>query len=225
MPLNVRAWDCPCGSGPRPGRQRRQEHHGRRTGGHSNDRGAQVRPEAIPAPRGEAVTHHVRTGADPAHPGRRARQAPQDQHHGHRERPQADQRLIARRTETAAHPAPGWAAVAVGGEPGARRIARAYRRPIGTVAHMVIDSAALTPSRPAASAPALPSTPMDFTEAWLRNRRLSEHTRDAYRRDVAGWLALVRRPRAGPAAGHVPRTSTRTPGSWSPPSTRAAAGR
>ncbi|MDG4787083.1 tyrosine-type recombinase/integrase [Micromonospora sp. WMMD1102] len=28
----------------------------------------------------------------------------------------------------------------------------------------------------------------DFTEAWLDNRRLSAHTRDAYRRDVAGWL-------------------------------------
>ena len=28
-----------------------------------------------------------------------------------------------------------------------------------------------------------------FTEAWLANRRLSEHTRAAYRRDVAGWLA------------------------------------
>src|ERR1044071_147070 len=27
------------------------------------------------------------------------------------------------------------------------------------------------------------------TEAWLLNRRLSEHTRAAYRRDVAGWLA------------------------------------
>ncbi|HEU4348163.1 MAG TPA: tyrosine-type recombinase/integrase [Actinoplanes sp.] len=27
------------------------------------------------------------------------------------------------------------------------------------------------------------------TEAWLANRRLSEHTRAAYRRDVAGWLA------------------------------------
>ena len=32
-------------------------------------------------------------------------------------------------------------------------------------------------------------TPHDFTEAWLRNRRLSEHTRAAYRRDIAGWLA------------------------------------
>ncbi|GAB3978726.1 tyrosine-type recombinase/integrase [Plantactinospora veratri] len=29
----------------------------------------------------------------------------------------------------------------------------------------------------------------DFTEAWLDNRRLSEHTREAYRRDVAGWLS------------------------------------
>jgi integrase/recombinase XerD len=27
------------------------------------------------------------------------------------------------------------------------------------------------------------------TEAWLANRRLSEHTRAAYRRDVAGWLS------------------------------------
>ncbi|SBT41476.1 tyrosine-type recombinase/integrase [Micromonospora auratinigra] len=35
---------------------------------------------------------------------------------------------------------------------------------------------------------ALPGGPTDFTEAWLRNRRLSEHTRDAYRRDVGGWL-------------------------------------
>ncbi|MFI9638502.1 tyrosine-type recombinase/integrase [Micromonospora sp. NPDC051925] len=36
--------------------------------------------------------------------------------------------------------------------------------------------------------PALTGTPVDFTEAWLRNRRLSAHTRDAYRRDIAGWL-------------------------------------
>lgn len=28
-----------------------------------------------------------------------------------------------------------------------------------------------------------------LTEGWLGNRRLSEHTRAAYRRDVAGWLA------------------------------------
>jgi integrase/recombinase XerD len=29
----------------------------------------------------------------------------------------------------------------------------------------------------------------EVTEAWLANRRLSAHTRAAYRRDVAGWLA------------------------------------
>jgi site-specific recombinase XerD len=27
-----------------------------------------------------------------------------------------------------------------------------------------------------------------FTDGWLRNRRLSEHTREAYRRDVGAWL-------------------------------------
>src|SRR3954470_16306312 len=27
------------------------------------------------------------------------------------------------------------------------------------------------------------------TEAWLANRRLSEHTRAAYRRDVTAWVA------------------------------------
>jgi integrase/recombinase XerD len=36
----------------------------------------------------------------------------------------------------------------------------------------------------------LPGGPADqVTEAWLANRRLSEHTRAAYRRDVAAWLA------------------------------------
>ncbi len=28
----------------------------------------------------------------------------------------------------------------------------------------------------------------EFTDAWLRNRRLSAHTRSAYRRDVTAWL-------------------------------------
>ncbi|WP_405109089.1 tyrosine-type recombinase/integrase [Micromonospora sp. NBC_01405] len=45
------------------------------------------------------------------------------------------------------------------------------------------------PSRGAARPALRGAGPGDFTEAWLRNRRLSEHTRDAYRRDVAGWLA------------------------------------
>jgi integrase/recombinase XerD len=31
-----------------------------------------------------------------------------------------------------------------------------------------------------------------FTNGWLANRRLSEHTRDAYRRDVSGWLDWCR---------------------------------
>lgn len=37
--------------------------------------------------------------------------------------------------------------------------------------------------------PASLSGAEQVTEAWLANRRLSEHTRAAYRRDVAGWLA------------------------------------
>jgi site-specific recombinase XerD len=31
-----------------------------------------------------------------------------------------------------------------------------------------------------------------FTDGWLRNRRLSEHTREAYRRDVGTWLHWCR---------------------------------
>ncbi|MGC5051686.1 tyrosine-type recombinase/integrase [Micromonospora sp. DT48] len=46
--------------------------------------------------------------------------------------------------------------------------------------------------------PALPDGPMAVTDAWLRNRRLSEHTRDAYRRDVAGWLAWCEARRLDP---------------------------
>ena len=56
MALNVRAWDCPCGAA-----------HDRdvnaakniKAAGQAdfNDRGAQVRPGLVPAPRGEAVTH------------------------------------------------------------------------------------------------------------------------------------------------------------------------
>ena len=57
MALNVRAWHCPCGS-----------YHDRDVNAainvlaagqaeSRNDRGAQVRPGLVPAPRGEAVTH------------------------------------------------------------------------------------------------------------------------------------------------------------------------
>jgi putative transposase len=56
MTLDVRAWDCPCGS-----------HHDRdvnaainiKAAGRAdfNDRGARVRPAAMPAPRDEAVIH------------------------------------------------------------------------------------------------------------------------------------------------------------------------
>ena len=40
-----------------------------------------------------------------------------------------------------------------------------------------------------AGAVAVGGSAEQVTEAWLANRRLSAHTRDAYRRDVARWLA------------------------------------
>ncbi|HWG98122.1 MAG TPA: site-specific integrase, partial [Pilimelia sp.] len=44
-------------------------------------------------------------------------------------------------------------------------------------------------ARAAGSAPTLPAAAADVVEAWLANRRLSAHTRAAYRRDVRAWLA------------------------------------
>jgi integrase/recombinase XerD len=40
----------------------------------------------------------------------------------------------------------------------------------------------------------------EFTDAWLRNRRLSAHTRSAYRRDVTGWLRWADRAGVDPLA-------------------------
>ena len=59
---------------------------------------------------------------------------------------------------------------------------------------------------------AVAGSPMDFTEAWLANRRLSEHTRAAYRRDVSGWLSWCSLPvslLAAAAAGLLWRTGLR----------------
>ncbi len=46
----------------------------------------------------------------------------------------------------------------------------------------------------------LGGTATDFTEAWLRNRRLSEHTRAAYRRDVTSWLSWCAQHELDPLA-------------------------
>jgi site-specific recombinase XerD len=43
-------------------------------------------------------------------------------------------------------------------------------------------------TEPPAGGLALTGGLVDFTEAWLRNRRLSAHTRAAYQRDVTAWL-------------------------------------
>jgi len=59
----------------------------------------------------------------------------------------------------------------------------------------VASPAVLTPGAepvavvPGADLPATLAALDAFTDGWLRNRRLSDHTRMAYRRDVDGWLA------------------------------------
>jgi putative transposase len=55
--LNIRSWDCPCGAAH--DRDVNAAINGLAAGRAEsrNDRGAQVRPGSVPAPRGEAVTH------------------------------------------------------------------------------------------------------------------------------------------------------------------------
>ncbi|MEU8661002.1 RNA-guided endonuclease InsQ/TnpB family protein [Actinoplanes philippinensis] len=57
MTLNVRAWDCPCGAVHDRDVNAAKNVLAAGQADNSNDRGAQVRPEYVPAPRGEAVTH------------------------------------------------------------------------------------------------------------------------------------------------------------------------
>ncbi|MFY1692292.1 tyrosine-type recombinase/integrase [Plantactinospora sp. WMMB782] len=54
-----------------------------------------------------------------------------------------------------------------------------------------MPSSEIAPRRSGGTVPAAAGS-ADFTEAWLDNRRLSAHTREAYRRDVAGWLGWCR---------------------------------
>src|SRR5262245_35867458 len=56
-------------------------------------------------------------------------------------------------------------------------------------AHVWEDRHVTTPEvHVAAGLPSVGGDLYAFTDGWLGNRRLSEHTRDAYRRDVTSWL-------------------------------------
>jgi putative transposase len=57
MPLNVRAWNCPCGSAHDRDVNAAMNVLAAGRAESLNDRGAQVRPPAMVAPRGEAVIH------------------------------------------------------------------------------------------------------------------------------------------------------------------------
>ncbi|MGI5521050.1 RNA-guided endonuclease InsQ/TnpB family protein [Micromonospora sp. CA-259024] len=57
MALNVRGWDCPCGAAHDRDVNAALNVLAAGQADNGNDRGAQVRPGLVPAPRGEAVTH------------------------------------------------------------------------------------------------------------------------------------------------------------------------
>ncbi|SCE93109.1 putative transposase [Micromonospora haikouensis] len=57
MALNVRAWDCPCGAAHDRDVNAAINVLAAGRAESLNDRGAQIRPGLVPAPRGEAVTH------------------------------------------------------------------------------------------------------------------------------------------------------------------------
>ncbi|MEV0610951.1 transposase [Polymorphospora rubra] len=57
MALNVRSWNCPCGAAHDRDVNAALNVLAAGQADNGNDRGARVRPERVPAPRGEAVTH------------------------------------------------------------------------------------------------------------------------------------------------------------------------
>jgi putative transposase len=57
MALDVRSWTCPCGSAHDRDINAAKNVLAAGRADNSNDRGAQVRPPAMAAPRGEAVIH------------------------------------------------------------------------------------------------------------------------------------------------------------------------
>ena len=67
------------------------------------------------------------------------------------------------------------------------------------MAASIINVTEVVPTYPQAPAPRLEDL-LAYTEGWLRNRRLSEHTRSAYRRDARAWLEWCRRQELDPLA-------------------------
>ncbi|RKN22683.1 transposase [Micromonospora musae] len=78
MALNVRAWDCPCGAGHDRDVNAALNVLAAGQADNGNDRGAQVRPGFVPAPRREAVTHPDATRSARSVAGISALQAGED---------------------------------------------------------------------------------------------------------------------------------------------------